>query len=66
MNENINQKSVSNGIDACSLQPGVSAVVKTTRFRCLAVLQPDGTWKEAYGNGNTLEDVISVDSVLGP
>ena len=41
-----------------ALQPGVTAVVRTKAFRCLAVLQHDGSWKEAYGGNQKIEGVI--------
>jgi hypothetical protein len=34
---------------------GARAIVFTGRFRCLAVLEEDGRWYEAYGNGSPLE-----------
>jgi hypothetical protein len=45
------------------LKPGATAIVFTSEFRCLAVLQSDGRWKEVYGDGKVIEGVTDFKSV---
>ena len=44
-------------------QVGTRAIVWTGWFRCLAVLDEDGRWREVYGDGKILDVVRVIDSI---